>query len=203
MGAEKAYYSEAKLNFPPEVSSHLFLIFIVGTAGSGKSFLTAAFSDWLKLKRQEVISVNLDPGVLNLPYTPDVDVREYVSIEKLMDQYSLGPNGALIMAADLVATEIEAIREDVEEFNADYVLIDTPGQMELFAYRSSGTYLTHVLSGDEKSMVFLADSIFLNKASASFPSCCSPIPSSPDSRHHRSTAYPRWTSSRERRGRRA
>jgi len=138
----------------------LYLIFIVGTAGSGKSLLTSAFSDWLKLKKQEVISVNLDPGVLNLPYTPDVDIREYVSLEELMDKYSLGPNGALIMAADLMATEVETIRNDVEEFNADYVIIDTPGQMELFAFRASGPYIVNELSADPKAMLYLFDSTF-------------------------------------------
>ncbi len=133
---------------------------MVGTAGSGKSLLTSAFSDWLKLKRQEVIAVNLDPGVLNLPYTPDVDIREYISIEKLMDKYSLGPNGALIMAADLIATEIESIRNDIEGFNADYVLIDTPGQMEMFAFRASGPYIISELSTDPKVMLYLFDSTF-------------------------------------------
>ncbi len=138
----------------------MYLVFIVGTAGSGKSLLTSALSDWLKLKRQDVVAVNLDPGVLNLPYTPDVDIREYISIEKLMDQYSLGPNGALIMAADLIAAEIESIRNDIESFNADYVLIDTPGQMELFAFRASGPYIIGELSTDPKAMLYLFDSTF-------------------------------------------
>lgn len=138
----------------------MYFIFIVGTAGSGKSLFTSAFSDWLKLMKQEVIAVNLDPGVLNVPYTPDVDVREYISIEKLMDKYSLGPNGALIMATDLIATEIEAIRDDIEGFNSDYVLIDTPGQMEIFAFRASGPYIINELSTDPKAMIYLFDSTF-------------------------------------------
>ena len=142
------------------MKNSLYAAFIVGTAGSGKSFLTSAFSDWLKLKGQDVVSVNLDPGVLELPYTPDVDIREYISIDGIMEKYKLGPNGALIMAADLMATEIQSIRDEVEEINADYVLIDTPGQMELFAFRASGPYIVNELLGDQKAIIYLFDATF-------------------------------------------
>ena len=56
--------------------------FIIGTAGSGKSLLSAAFADWLRIAKQDVAIVNLDPGVLKLPYTPDIDIRDYVRIEE-------------------------------------------------------------------------------------------------------------------------
>lgn len=138
----------------------MYLIFVIGTAGSGKSLLTSSFSDWLKLKEQNVISVNLDPGVLNLPYTPDIDIRGYISLDQIMDKYSLGPNGALIMAADLIATEIDTIKKEVEDINADYVIVDTPGQMELFAFRASGPYIVNELSSDPKAMLYLFDSAF-------------------------------------------
>ena len=45
--------------------------------------------------------LNLDPGVENIPYTCDVDVRDYVDIVSIMQQYDLGPNGAIVMANDL------------------------------------------------------------------------------------------------------
>jgi GTPase SAR1 family protein len=133
---------------------------VIGTAGSGKSRLTSAFSNWLRLKKQEVISVNLDPGVVSLPYNPDVDIREYISLNGIMENYSLGPNGALILAADLIATEVETIRAEVEDYNADYVIVDTPGQMELFAFRVSGPYIVNELSTDPKALLYLFDSTF-------------------------------------------
>jgi putative protein kinase ArgK-like GTPase of G3E family len=40
------------------------IVFIIGTAGSGKSLFTAAFSEWLKMAKQDVAVVNLDPGVV-------------------------------------------------------------------------------------------------------------------------------------------
>jgi len=138
----------------------MFIAFIIGTAGSGKSLLTAAFTDWLKLAKQNVIAVNLDPGVFTLPYTPDIDIRDYIKIEQLMDQYQLGPNGALIMAADLIAEETERLGEEIATFNPDIALIDTPGQMELFAFRASGPYIANELTKEPKALIYLFDSVF-------------------------------------------
>jgi GTPase SAR1 family protein len=134
--------------------------FIIGTAGSGKSLFTAALSEWLKMSKQDVAVVNLDPGALKLPYSPDVDVRNYVDVGDLMEKYGLGPNGALIMAADLIADEIENITEDIDAANADLVLVDTPGQMELFAFRASGPYIVNELTREPKAIVYLFDAVF-------------------------------------------
>jgi len=136
------------------------LMFIIGTAGSGKSLFTAAFSEWLKMSKQDVAVVNLDPGVLKLPYSPDVDIRNYVDVGNIMEKYGLGPNGALILAADLIADEIENITRDIEAANADLVIVDTPGQMELFAFRASGPYIVNELTKEPKALVYLCDAVF-------------------------------------------
>ena len=136
------------------------LAFIIGTAGSGKSLFTAALSEWLKMSKQDVAVVNLDPGVLKLPYSPDVDVRNYVDVGNLMEKYGLGPNGALILAADLIADEIDNLAGDIEAANADVVLVDTPGQMELFAFRASGPYIVNKLTKETKAIVYMYDAVF-------------------------------------------
>jgi GTPase SAR1 family protein len=138
----------------------MFVVFIIGTAGSGKSLLTATFGEWLKMNKQDVAIVNLDPGALTLPYSPDVDVRDYINIADLMEKYGLGPNGALIMAADLVADEIEKISDEIEDLRSDIVLVDTPGQMELFAFRAAGPYIANELTRDPKAIVYLFDAVF-------------------------------------------
>jgi GTPase SAR1 family protein len=138
----------------------MLVVFIIGTAGSGKSRLTAAFSQWLKMSKQNVAVVNLDPGVSKLPYSPDVDVRDYVNIESLMDEYGLGPNGALIMAADLIADQIEKISDEIEELKSDVCIVDSSGQMELFAFRASGPYIANELTKEPKVMVYLFDAVF-------------------------------------------
>ncbi|MDI6847973.1 MAG: ATP/GTP-binding protein [Candidatus Bathyarchaeia archaeon] len=138
----------------------MFIVFIIGTAGSGKSLLTAAFCEWLKMSKQNVTIVNMDPGALMLPYSPDVDVRNYVDVGRLMEEYGLGPNGALIMAADLIADELGEISKEVEELKSDIVLVDTAGQMELFAFRASGPYIASELTREPKAIVYLFDAVF-------------------------------------------
>jgi hypothetical protein len=138
----------------------MFIVFVVGTAGSGKSQLTATFGDWLKMSKQDVVTVNLDPGASKLPYSPEVDVRDYVDVASLMEEYGLGPNGALVMASDLIADEVEKITKEIEELQSDIVLVDTSGQMELFAFRASGPYIANELTKENKAIVYLFDAVF-------------------------------------------
>ena len=137
-------------------------IFIEGTAGSGKSLLTARLSEYYTKNGAFAAILNLDPGVEDLPYSCDIDVRDFVDMVSMMKQYNLGPNGALIMANDLLASKIDEIQEQIDNVNPDYLLIDTPGQIELFAYRSSGPFLAQNLVSDQKASIFLYDGALIN-----------------------------------------
>ena len=132
-------------------------IFIVGTAGSGKSLLASKILDYYSRNGAFVGMLNLDPGVENLPYTCDVDVRDYVDIVSIMKQYDLGPNGSMIIANDLIASKINDLQNEIDNVNPDYLIVDTPGQIELFAYRASGPFLIQNLNVEEKASIFLHD----------------------------------------------
>ncbi|KAG2477043.1 MAG: GTPase [Nitrosopumilales archaeon] len=132
-------------------------IFVVGTAGSGKSLLTSKIHEYYTRNGAFSAILNLDPGVESLPYGCDIDVRDYVDIVSIMKQYDLGPNGALIMANDLIASKIDSIQDEIDKVSPDYLLIDTPGQIELFAYRTSGQFLVQNLRIDERMSIFLFD----------------------------------------------
>lgn len=138
----------------------MYAIFIVGTAGSGKSMLTAALLEWFSRKGENAAALNLDPGVLNLPYEPDIDVRNYVSVDELMEKYRLGPNGALLLASDIIVDQIEQVNREIEEVNPAYLIIDTPGQMELFAFRVSGPLIAKEIKADGKIVLYLFDAPF-------------------------------------------
>ena len=132
-------------------------IFITGTAGSGKSSLTSKLYEYYTRNGAFAAVLNLDPGVESMPYNCDVDVRDYVDYVSIMQQYSLGPNGGLVMANDLIASKIDEIQNEVDNINPDYLIVDTPGQIELFAYRSSGRFIVDNLTSDEKTSIFLFD----------------------------------------------
>lgn len=133
------------------------IIFVTGTAGSGKSLLTSKIYEYYTANGAFAAILNLDPGVENLPYACDIDARDHVDVVSIMKQYDLGPNGAMIMANDLIASKIDVFQDEISKINPDYLLVDTPGQIELFAYRSSGPFLVKSLDSCEKVNIFLYD----------------------------------------------
>ena len=134
-------------------------IFFIGTAGSGKTALTQAFHEWLKERGLDVIVVNLDPGVELLPYAPEIDVREWITTRDVMEKYGVGPNGAQILSADLLAVQFREIQDLLEEQRAQYVLFDTPGQIELFAYRQASKVVLESVGEQNSIISFLFDPV--------------------------------------------
>jgi hypothetical protein len=124
-------------------------ILILGSAGAGKTLLTGRFGSYLKEEGYKVRLVNLDPGVVTLPYKPDFDVRERFTLEQIMKEKGLGPNGAIVEAMEMLS------RTEIPRYDADFVLIDTPGQLEVFAFRNSGPKIASQLK--ERFGLFLID----------------------------------------------
>jgi len=143
----------------------MYSVYFLGTAGSGKSSLTSSFSEWLTANNVDLATVNLDPSVIQLPYSPDVDVRDFIDIDKVMREHGLGPNGALILSADMIAEKIEEIKDEIEELRPEVILVDTPGQMELFTFRSSGPFIVTALGGSQGTLLFLIDPILAKRPS--------------------------------------
>ena len=142
--------------------------FLLGTAGSGKTVLAAVLRRYLQSQTADisVINVNLDPAVQKLPYTCEVDVREYIDMQEVVDMYELGPNGAMVHANDIIASSFQDIKDDIDDFEADSVIIDTPGQLEIFVYRSAGPIITSMFDQDTSSAIFLFDGNIVKKASS-------------------------------------
>ncbi len=140
-------------------------IYFIGTAGSGKSTLTHNFQEWMSLRGFNAITVNLDPGAENLPYTPDVDICDWISLKEIMDSYGLGPNGAQIACADMLALNTQDVKKSIDSFKTDYVLMDTPGQLELFVFREAGKYIIKFLNPNRSIIAYLLDPALAKSAS--------------------------------------
>lgn len=140
-------------------------VYYIGTAGSGKSTLTASMQQWCHDHGLDAIIVNLDPGAENLPYDPDVDIRDWISLQEVMAANKLGPNGAQIACADMIALNTKDVKESITLFKADYVLLDTPGQLELFVFREAGKYTVKFLSPEKSLLCYLLDPLLAKSAS--------------------------------------
>ncbi len=94
--------------------------------------------------------INLDPAVYELPYTANIDIRDTVKYKNVMKEYNLGPNGAIITSLNLFSTKFDQVLDKLEKRaeskNITDILIDTPGQIEVFTWSASGTIITETLS---------------------------------------------------------
>ncbi len=140
-------------------------VYFIGTAGSGKSTLAANFKKWMGLRSLDAITVNLDPGAEHLPYEPDVDIRDWISLEEVMETNELGPNGAQVVCADMIALNTGEVEESIGTFKPDYILMDTPGQLELFVFREAGKYTIQFLSPCNAAVCYLLDPLLARTAS--------------------------------------
>jgi len=106
------------------------------------------------------ITLNLDPGVKTMPYTPDIDIRDFIVLEEVMTKYELGPNGAMILASDLMVNFLDDLKYEIDEYNPDWVFVDTAGQLELFAFRETGPLIASSLGfgSIQRAVSFLFDS---------------------------------------------
>lgn len=132
-------------------------LYFIGTAGSGKSTITNTFKQWMTNQGLDAITVNLDPGAENLPYSPDVDIRDWISFKEVMKNYNLGPNGAQIACADMLALNTSDVKDSIESFKTEYILMDTPGQLELFVFREAGKYIIEFLNPARSMIAYLLD----------------------------------------------
>lgn len=126
-------------------------LFILGPAGSGKSSFVKAFSTYLQTKTYTTSPVNLDPATPPI-YPATKNIRTYVKTEEIMKTFQLGINSALIKSIELSQHHIPHLKTQ-----ADYILYDTPGQMELFIYSPHGRNIVNLLRTENTAGIFLID----------------------------------------------
>jgi GPN-loop GTPase len=132
-------------------------IVCVGMAGSGKTTFMQRINAHLHGKRDPPYVINLDPAVLNVPFDSNIDIRDSVNYKEVMKQYNLGPNGGILTSLNLFATKVDQIlgllekRTQPDPANPGRkpihnILVDTPGQIEVFVWSASGTILLESLA---------------------------------------------------------
>jgi hypothetical protein len=113
----------------------------------------------------DCVNVNLDPGVEELPYDADVDIREWISVPRMMKEQGLGPNGAQIACADMMALKVGELKQILDGYRTNYFLFDTAGQVELFAFRDSSNIIVDALGRNRSLIIFTYDPMLCRKPS--------------------------------------
>ncbi|KAL7465542.1 hypothetical protein ACHAXS_005870 [Conticribra weissflogii] len=120
--------------------------------------------------------INLDPAAKYVPFQSSIDIRDTVDYLEVMRQHKLGPNGAILTCLNLFATKFDQVmgilerrcfgkqndtghgdgpaenqsappllRDDTHD-RPNYILVDTPGQIEAFTWSASGSIVTSALA---------------------------------------------------------
>ncbi|CAL0325432.1 unnamed protein product [Lupinus luteus] len=131
------------------------IIIVVGMAGSGKTTLLHRLVAHTHQKNIRGYVMNLDPAVMTLPYASNIDIRDTVKYKEVMKQFNLGPNGGIMTSLNLFATKFDEVVSVIEKRadQLDYVLVDTPGQIEIFTWSASGAIITEAFASTFPTVV--------------------------------------------------
>lgn len=89
----------------------------------------------LQHSRRSCFYVNLDPAADDFAYEPDLDIKDLISLEDVMEEMSLGPNGGLIYCFEFLLENLDFLTTALEPLSEEYlILFDLPGQIELYTH---------------------------------------------------------------------
>ncbi|GES58974.1 putative ATP binding protein [Aspergillus terreus] len=112
-----------------------FGVLVMGPAGAGKTTFCNALIQHLQTTRRSCFYVNLDPAAETFSYEPDLDIRELITLEDVMEELGLGPNGGLIYCFEFLLQNLDFLSEALDPLSEEYLIIfDMPGQIELYTH---------------------------------------------------------------------
>jgi len=111
---------------------------VTGPAGSGKSTYCQTMQEHgltLGRNRRRFHVVNLDPAAEHFKYDVAFDIRDLISVDDVMEELQLGPNGGLVYCMEYLLENMDWLQENLDNFDDDeYLILDCPGQIELYTH---------------------------------------------------------------------
>ncbi|KAH7916175.1 GPN-loop GTPase [Hygrophoropsis aurantiaca] len=142
-----------------------YAVLVTGPAGAGKSTFSTSFMTHLRMSKRSAHIVNLDPAATGdaFEYEPAIDIRDLVSLEDVMQEMGYGPNGGLVYCFEYLLQNMDWLEEELGGFDDDYLIIDCPGQIELYTHHPFLPTLVRNLSrmGIRTCAAYLLESQFM------------------------------------------
>ena len=105
---------------------------VCGSPGSGKSTYCYGKHQLFTALSRPISIVNLDPANDNIPYPCAVDLSSLITLQDVMEEHGLGPNGGMLYCMEYLDENFDWLEERLRELGPEaYVLFDLPGQVEL------------------------------------------------------------------------
>ena len=157
---------EEKPNIKLPKNMNTINLIVLGMAGSGKTTFVQKLEEEIANKDKESYIINLDPAVMDTLYEPNLDIRDTVKYKEVMVSNNLGPNGAILTCLNLFSTNIDKVVSILEsKKDLDFIITDTPGQLEVFSWSASGKLIS-----DSFSLLFPSILIYI----IDLPRCSNP-----------------------------
>lgn len=130
-------------------------VICIGMAGSGKTTFMQRLNSHLHAEKNPPYVINLDPATLKVPFGCHIDIRDSIKYKKVMENYDLGPNGAIVTSLNLFSTKIDQVMKIVEKRSKTFenCIIDTPGQIECFVWSASGSIITESFASQYPTVI--------------------------------------------------
>ncbi|KAK3938778.1 putative GTP binding protein [Diplogelasinospora grovesii] len=140
---------------------------VLGSPGSGKSTYCDGMHQFMGAIGRQCSVINLDPANDHTNYPVALDIRDLVTLEEIMADDRLGPNGGVLYALEELEHNMEWLENGLKELGEDYVLFDCPGQVELYTHHNSLRNIFYRLQklGYRLVAVHLSDSFCLTQPS--------------------------------------
>ncbi|TPX70163.1 hypothetical protein SpCBS45565_g01949 [Spizellomyces sp. 'palustris'] len=154
----------------------------MGPAGSGKSTYCSTIMTHCETIKRTVHLVNLDPAAERFTYEPsignslgDLDreftyIRDLITLEDVQEELGYGPNGGLIYCLEFLTNNLDFLEEELGEHDDDYLIVDCPGQIELYTHFPIMKTIVQALQRLDYRVcgVYLLDSQFVEDPSKFF-----------------------------------
>mmetsp|Transcript_4409 Transcript_4409/g.8325 ORF Transcript_4409/g.8325 Transcript_4409/m.8325 type:complete len:291 (+) Transcript_4409:150-1022(+) len=152
-----------------------FAQLVIGPAGSGKSTYCKEIQEHCAATGRTVHVVNLDPAADAFKYQVSLDVRDLISLEDVMEEMKLGPNGGLLYCMEYLEESLEEwLQAELDDYSDDdYLLFDCPGQIELYSHVPVFRSFVDTLRMWDFNLcaVYLLDANFVNDGSKFIAGC--------------------------------
>jgi GTPase SAR1 family protein len=151
-----------------------FVQLVMGPAGVGKSSYCKTMQDHCAATNRTLHVANLDPACDGFEYQAAFDVRDLINLDEVMEEFGYGPNGGLVHCMEFLLQNSEWLKEELDKFgDDDYVLLDCPGQVELYSHlpimHNLGKQL--VMWGYSVVAMYLLDALYVIEPSKFISGC--------------------------------
>ncbi len=151
-----------------------FIQIVIGPAGTGKSTYCKVIQEHCRVSKRTLHVANLDPAAEDFGYEAAFDIRDLISLDEVMEELNLGPNGGLVYCMEYLMQNSDWLKDQLENFDDDdYIIFDCPGQVELYSHLNIMHTLVKELTqwGFRCVSVYLLDALYVLEPSKFISGC--------------------------------